>query len=347
MTTWLEHVKQTRQKHNCSYKEALQLASKSWSGATYRSGSNKKGKGFIDVDKFNDFMMKKIVIPTAVATTIFKGVTGHGKRKGGVSAPKNPIMDGRKYKTLPVRIGGKKKRKGKGLIDDVKNIGGKVMDVVTGETVSKIRTAIDPDHPVFAGEKHAVRLSQPNMGRVYSYMGPGTQFKKRQDLGIKPLNDADAIAEKHDNAYFNMQNITDPEQLKRAEIQADKEALQAWKNSPDWSLPEVKVAYGAILAKMLAQSAGKLPYGIYVDKKSDPIGKGVRRLRRLRKGSTRLSVSSTRVGKGKHRRRRKGGMDTAGKVGLAVAGSLGAITLAKRAYAIHKMRQAIMNLGKK
>ena len=77
----------------------------------------------------------------------------------------------------------------------MKKYGKKALEVATGDTAAALRTAIDPEHPVFPGEKHAVKVTGPNKGRVYSYMGPGTKFEKRQRLKIKPINDADRIAE--------------------------------------------------------------------------------------------------------------------------------------------------------
>jgi len=35
----------------------------------------------------------------------------------------------------------------------------------------------------------------------YQYLGPGTQYLKRQELGIEPINDLDRIAMYHDKGY--------------------------------------------------------------------------------------------------------------------------------------------------
>jgi len=61
---WIQHVKQTQQKHNCSYKEALQLAKQ-----TYKTGGNLKTierqfknfgrKAKRDLEKINPFNNKQ------------------------------------------------------------------------------------------------------------------------------------------------------------------------------------------------------------------------------------------------------------------------------------------------
>ena len=61
---WIQHVKQTQQKHNCSYKEALQLAKQ-----TYKTGGSLKDverqfknfgrKAKRDLEKINPFNNKK------------------------------------------------------------------------------------------------------------------------------------------------------------------------------------------------------------------------------------------------------------------------------------------------
>ena len=50
----------------------------------------------------------------------------------------------------------------------------------------------------FPGEYH---LWDYNSRQRYNYLGPGTQYKKRQALGIEPVNDLDRIAMYHDAGY--------------------------------------------------------------------------------------------------------------------------------------------------
>jgi len=50
----------------------------------------------------------------------------------------------------------------------------------------------------FPGEHH---LYGYNEYQDYNYLGPGTQYKKRQALGIEPINDLDRIAMYHDAGY--------------------------------------------------------------------------------------------------------------------------------------------------
>jgi len=50
----------------------------------------------------------------------------------------------------------------------------------------------------FPGEHH---LWGYNEYQDYNYLGPGTQYKKRQALGIEPINDLDRIAMYHDAGY--------------------------------------------------------------------------------------------------------------------------------------------------
>jgi len=50
----------------------------------------------------------------------------------------------------------------------------------------------------FPGEHH---LYSSELHQTYNYLGPGTQYKKRQVLGIEPINDLDRIAMYHDAGY--------------------------------------------------------------------------------------------------------------------------------------------------
>jgi len=50
----------------------------------------------------------------------------------------------------------------------------------------------------FPGEHH---LWGYNEHQDYNYLGPGTQYKKRQALGIEPINDLDRISMYHDAGY--------------------------------------------------------------------------------------------------------------------------------------------------
>jgi hypothetical protein len=40
----------------------------------------------------------------------------------------------------------------------------------------------------------------------HNYTGPGTEFKKRQARGDKPINRVDALSEKHDRVYQYQRN---------------------------------------------------------------------------------------------------------------------------------------------
>jgi len=50
----------------------------------------------------------------------------------------------------------------------------------------------------FPGEHHLWGYDEY---QDYNYLGPGTQYKKRQALGIEPINDLDRIAMYHDAGY--------------------------------------------------------------------------------------------------------------------------------------------------
>jgi aspartate ammonia-lyase len=61
MSQWIAHVKQTQAQYNCSYKEALQLASRTWTKVTSGSGLGsskvkrvKKDKEFAGVAEIVD-----------------------------------------------------------------------------------------------------------------------------------------------------------------------------------------------------------------------------------------------------------------------------------------------------
>ena len=60
---------------------------------------------------------------------------------------------------------------------------------------------------VFEGEHH---LWGYNEFQRYNYLGPGTQYKKRQELGIEPINDLDRIAMYHDAGYSLSQDYPTP-----------------------------------------------------------------------------------------------------------------------------------------
>lgn len=157
---------------------------------------------------------------------------------------------------------------GGGFFDSLKNIGSKIKDALTGDLGSTIRTFISRDpktRPLFKGEQHAIRLSEndPYKYSSYNYMGPGTNVEGRLKRGDNGINEADDIAKQHDMDYYNMKYIRDPEERKRFEIMSDLNAIKRWLSSSDKTLPEVKLAIASITAKMWAQQAGKIPYGIY------------------------------------------------------------------------------------
>lgn len=172
----------------------------------------------------------------------------------------------------------KPKKKGKGILDKVKELGNKAVDLATSRTGTLARNMLNKNpksRPLYPGEKHAVELSGEYKGSSYNYMGPGTQLAKRLARGDPPINEADAIAKTHDIAYSKLGDIKDPEALKEAELKADKEAIKGWAKLEN-KLPEVKVAIASISAKMAGQLAGKIPWGVYA-------GKGKRRQRRKKK----------------------------------------------------------------
>jgi hypothetical protein len=59
----------------------------------------------------------------------------------------------------------------------------------------------------FSGEHH---LYGYNEHQDYNYLGPGTQYKKRQALGIEPINDLDRIAMYHDRGYSLSDDYSTP-----------------------------------------------------------------------------------------------------------------------------------------
>jgi hypothetical protein len=122
----------------------------------------------------------------------------------------------------------------------------------------------DPkSRPGFPGEKHAIRLSSPFKGSSYNWMGPGTNIAARLARHDPGINQADEIAKKHDLAYYHMKSEHDPEKRKQIEIKADEDAINEWRSSADKARAEVRLAIGAILAKMDAQRAGLVKYGIF------------------------------------------------------------------------------------
>jgi len=54
-------------------------------------------------------------------------------------------------------------------------------------------------------EERITRVSYPGEYHFegYQYLGPGTKFQRRQELGIEPINDLDRIAMFHDQGYEN------------------------------------------------------------------------------------------------------------------------------------------------
>lgn len=59
--------------------------------------------------------------------------------------------------------------------------------------------------PLFAGEKHALLLSEDGKRYVpHGWSGPGTHVDKRLALGVKPVDQVDACSKAHDIAYNNL-----------------------------------------------------------------------------------------------------------------------------------------------
>lgn len=63
----------------------------------------------------------------------------------------------------------------------------------------------------------------------YRYLGPGTAVHSKVSKGVKPVNDLDAAAMKHDIAYFNITQAYERGEISREE--ANKRVEQA-----DWTL---------------------------------------------------------------------------------------------------------------
>jgi len=70
----------------------------------------------------------------------------------------------------------------------------------TEKTRTSTRVSFEGEHHLYSSEIH-----QP-----YQYLGPGTQYKKRQALGIEPINDLDRIAMYHDRGYSISDDYSTP-----------------------------------------------------------------------------------------------------------------------------------------
>lgn len=155
------------------------------------------------------------------------------------------------------------------------------MDTIFQKASIKLRTQMNRDplsRQAFPHETHAVRLSpqDPYRWSSYNYMGPGTHLMARLRRGDPPINSADAAAQEHDMIYYLIPRLP-LERQKEAEVWADRRAIYKWQHGPDAQLPEVQLAINALVAKMVGQATGKIPWGMFLttqDRDTYPVDLG-------------------------------------------------------------------------
>ena len=103
----------------------------------------------------------------------------------------------------------------------------------------------------YPGERHGYSLNPKTFMQPFSYAGPGTQLKLREQLGdTTPLDDLDQYAQEHDYAYQKEYNDYQQDHDKQKHInnvwKADDVFVNNAKNSRD------EVIMGPIASKMIS-----------------------------------------------------------------------------------------------
>lgn len=115
----------------------------------------------------------------------------------------------------------------------------------------------------YLGEMHGVELSGPYKFSSMNYLGPFTKVARRLREGHQPVNQPDAYAKVHDTEYLQMKQRPKSEWRARI-IASDEKFLEGMIAS--WNYPEARIAYAAILAKLTAQKAGRLPWSAFIER---------------------------------------------------------------------------------
>ena len=132
---------------------------------------------------------------------------------------------------------------------------------IVSDTRNMFRKAVCPKEtrPLFAGEKHAP---------CANYSGPGTAVAARVKRGDKPVNYTDAVAQKHDINYHNLEQdyrtgrIGKPKALSLARA-ADQQMVAQLKAAPKgkgsfYNRAENALTKQIISSKMKLEDAGTL-----------------------------------------------------------------------------------------
>ena len=148
---------------------------------------------------------------------------------------------------------------------------------------------LHPNQVLYEGEQHPVALSGDKRGYLYAYLGPFTQVEKRVKLNVKPINDLDAVAMRHDIDFNEASKALKSGKIDRPKFrgiikEADERFIKGANDSKDDPIMS-KIAKNIIKVKDIAESSGIINTKVFSGGKvkKEKIEDPLKRLKKLAK----------------------------------------------------------------